>query len=119
MGLIPERLAKLREERGLTQRELAERVGTDQQSIARYELGERSPKVDMIAKLADALAPCTVSYLIGRSPIPEGALEDLNLEERELIAAIRESRDVDTLDALILRVAEAAVAKQRKPRRKR
>jgi transcriptional regulator with XRE-family HTH domain len=119
MGLIPERLAKLREQRGLSQRQLGGLVGTNQQTIGRYETGERSPKVDMVAKLADALAPCTVSYLIGRSPIPEGTAEDLSAEERDLIAAIRAAQSADEIDALVMRAAEAEASKRRKAGRKR
>lgn len=114
MALLPERLADLREKRGLTQIQLAERVGTNQQTIGRYETGKRSPKVDMIARLADALAPCTVSYLIGRSPIPEGATEDLSPDERELIDTIRRRGDGQTIQMLLMTLAKQVSIKRRK-----
>jgi len=118
MGLIAERLAYLRKQRKWTQAELAERLHIKQQEIARYEIGERSPKVDTIARMADALG-CTVSYLIGRSPLPEGTLAELDPAERELIAAIRRAASADEIDALVLRCSEAQAAKNRKPGRKR
>jgi len=48
-------VACLRIERGLTQAQLAELVGTKQPSIARLERGERMPSVAFLEKVADAL----------------------------------------------------------------
>jgi len=48
-------LIDARQEAGLTQRELAERIGVSQAVIARFESGENSPRVDTLARVADAL----------------------------------------------------------------
>jgi transcriptional regulator with XRE-family HTH domain len=40
---------------GLTQQELADRVGVKQATINRYETGERSPRPEVMGRLADAL----------------------------------------------------------------
>ena len=40
---------------GLTQKELAERVGTTQSAISRLEMGDSFPRVGMLFKLAKAL----------------------------------------------------------------
>jgi transcriptional regulator with XRE-family HTH domain len=45
----------LREKRGLTQRELAELLGTTQSAIARLEGGGVSPSLPTLDKVADAL----------------------------------------------------------------
>ncbi|MEW6154537.1 MAG: helix-turn-helix transcriptional regulator [Actinomycetota bacterium] len=45
----------LREARGLSQRELAERVGTTQSAIARLEGGTISPSLPTLDKIAEAL----------------------------------------------------------------
>jgi len=45
----------LREKRGLSQRELAERLGTTQSAVARLEAGNISPSLPTLDKLADAL----------------------------------------------------------------
>ena len=55
VGFDPERLREVRVEVGLTQRELAERTGTDHTTIAKYETGERTPFVERLAALAAAL----------------------------------------------------------------
>ena len=48
-------LAQLRRERGMTQRELAARVGCYQKDISRWETGVRTPGAESLAKLAAAL----------------------------------------------------------------
>lgn len=48
-------IARLRILRGLTQQELAERVGTQQPSIARIESGRRKASIAMLEKIAAAL----------------------------------------------------------------
>ena len=45
----------LREKRGLSQRELAERLGTTQSAVARLEGGNISPSLPTLDKVADAL----------------------------------------------------------------
>ncbi len=46
---------ELRQKRGLTQRELAERLGTTQSAIARLEAGNVSPSLPTLDKVAEAL----------------------------------------------------------------
>jgi len=48
-------LARLRILRGLTQQQLAERVGTRQPSIARLESGREEPKLGFLRRVAEAL----------------------------------------------------------------
>ncbi len=40
---------------GLTQAELAKRIGTKQSAISRFETGQCTPRIDFLAKLARAL----------------------------------------------------------------
>lgn len=48
-------LIRARMAAGLTQQELAERIGTRQSAISRLENGSASPSFDMLGRLADAL----------------------------------------------------------------
>jgi transcriptional regulator with XRE-family HTH domain len=49
------RIRFFRERRGLTQRQLGEAAGILEATIRKYEIGQRNPKPDQIAKIADAL----------------------------------------------------------------
>ena len=48
-------VARLRIMRGLTQQQLAERVGTKQPSIARLESGKTAPRLDFLRRVVEAL----------------------------------------------------------------
>lgn len=52
---IGEKIKHLRTEKGITQKELANRLGTSQQNLAQYENGKRNPKLETVRKMADAL----------------------------------------------------------------
>jgi transcriptional regulator with XRE-family HTH domain len=61
---IPTVLKSLREKAGLTQTELAERLGVYQSMVARWELGKGEPGISMAKPLAEALG-VTVETLTG------------------------------------------------------
>ena len=48
-------VARLRTMRGLTQQQLADLIGTKQPSIARFEGGERDPRLSFLRRVANAL----------------------------------------------------------------
>lgn len=52
---IIEQVIKKRLEKGLTQKQLAEKVGTKQSAIARLEGGNSNPSVAFLSKIAKAL----------------------------------------------------------------
>jgi len=52
---IADKVADRRAAIGLSQRELAELVGTTQSAIARLERGGRPPRIDTLLKIAEAL----------------------------------------------------------------
>lgn len=52
---IADQVAEQRLAKGLSQRELAELVGTTQSAIARLERGGRPPRIDTLLNIADAL----------------------------------------------------------------
>jgi transcriptional regulator with XRE-family HTH domain len=55
MASFGQRLRRLRRDRGLTQRDLAERLGVDRRTIQRYELGQIFPVPEILAALVLAL----------------------------------------------------------------
>lgn len=48
-------LARIRRERGLTQADMAEKLGVHTTQYARWERGESEPRIGMLQKIADAL----------------------------------------------------------------
>jgi transcriptional regulator with XRE-family HTH domain len=52
---VADQVAGRRQAKGLSQRELAELVGTTQSAIARLERGGRPPRIDTLLRIADAL----------------------------------------------------------------
>lgn len=58
-----ERLKEKRKALGLTQAELAERIGCTQKDVARWESGVREPRLTALKKLAEALG-CKVDDII-------------------------------------------------------
>lgn len=59
-----ERLREIRREYGLTQDEFAAILGTSKQILSRYELEQRSPKIEQVKKYAEKLQ-VSVDYLLG------------------------------------------------------
>lgn len=62
------RIQELRKQKGLSQRELAKKIGVSFQSISFYERGERTPKLETWIKLANFFN-VPVSYIQGTSNI--------------------------------------------------
>lgn len=57
---LPRQLRELRRAAGLTQVQLAERVGIAQSQISGYESGARQPSLDTLQALATELGPITI-----------------------------------------------------------
>jgi len=64
--MLNKRLKELREEKGLTQAELAENLEISRGSVGNYEKKERVPDGDVLIKFADFFG-VTTDYLLGRS----------------------------------------------------
>lgn len=56
-------LKKIREERGLTQTQLAEAIGVKQQAVSFFERGAREPNLKMLKKLSGYLG-CKIDDLL-------------------------------------------------------
>ena len=62
-----ERLKFLREKKGLTQKEVATKLGLEPAAVSKYELDMREPNIEAIKKLAN-LFNVSIDYLLGRTP---------------------------------------------------
>jgi len=60
-----ERLKELRERRGLSQADFADKIGVSKSAISMYERGERTPDYDTLEAIADFFN-VDIDYLLGR-----------------------------------------------------
>jgi transcriptional regulator with XRE-family HTH domain len=67
-----EKIQQLREGRGLTQVQLAQRSGVPLGSLRNYEQGHRTPLLDQAAKLAKALG-CSIDDIAPDVDLPPAA----------------------------------------------
>ncbi|MFB9278538.1 helix-turn-helix domain-containing protein [Cohnella cellulosilytica] len=71
---IGSRLAFLRDQRGLTQEELAASLGISRAALSHYEKSRREPDTETLGKIAD-LFQVSIDYLVGRTPHPQTTLD--------------------------------------------
>ena len=64
--LFAERLKELRKEKGLQQRELADKLGFTQRKISYLEIGKAEPNIAALWSLSEFFG-VSVDYLIGKS----------------------------------------------------
>lgn len=69
MNTLGSRLTALRKEKGLTQEQLAEKLGVTNQSVSKWENDINAPDISILIMLAD-LYDTTVDSLLGREKQP-------------------------------------------------
>ena len=80
---IGNKIRSLREEKGMTQQELANKIGKSRAAVGKYEIGSRLPDNSTLHAICDYFETST-DYLLGRSDfrrITPASLEDC-LSER-------------------------------------
>lgn len=105
--MLQHRIRQLRLTRGLTQEQLAERLGVEHPTIHRWETGKTVEWLDKVEKLAAALG-CHPGELFG--DLPSSA--PLSNDEEQLLAAFRLLSPPNK--ARILDIAEALATVARK-----
>ncbi len=99
------RLRTARLSKGLTQRELAERVGTDQGHVSRLERNHRGVSVEILGAIARELG-VTVSFLLGESAYGPSSGRDV-LDGLDVPQGLRDlAEDEQLVDALSIEPEE-------------
>jgi transcriptional regulator with XRE-family HTH domain len=104
-----ERLHRYREDRGLSQRQLALQVGVDPVQIGRYERGATLPAADTAASLAEALHISLDALLLGKADRMGEQLPVRNVRLLERFQEVekldRKSQDVivEVIDSVLAR----------------
>lgn len=106
------RLKKLRRDKGLTQKDLAQIVGCETVLISRYERGEGLPKFDTLVMLAEALRVSTDELTLGRSP--SEASKEPPIQNVLLLERFRELESLPREDqTMVIQLVDAVIAKRR------
>jgi len=89
-------LRSLRNEKGISQKELADVLGTSQQSITQYENQKVEPDIYMLSRMADYFNT-SIDYLVGRTELRGrtecAAVVEISREESEMICCYRKLDD--------------------------
>lgn len=98
---IGERIRKIRIEKGMTQKEIAEKCGINDANIRKYESGRQNPKIDTIEKIAKALDVEISELLFEKSEIIEQLKNLLNTNAIETIKTTFNFKSRDALNTAI------------------
>jgi len=101
-----ERIARLREENGLTQEELSLKIGISRAALSHYEKNRRQPDYDTIRKLADFFG-VSVDYVLGHTNIretPESVINNALQDDPELMGIWLEIKNREDLQSLFREV---------------
>lgn len=82
---INTRVKEFREESGLTQQELADRVGVSRQTIYYLEKGDYNPSLTLSFKISEVLDK-TLNEIFFRVPIIKDKIESLSVKKSKKIA---------------------------------
>ena len=82
--LFAETLKKLRTEKGLTQRDLAEQLYVSRTSVNRWENGSRLPDAAMILKLSEAL-DVDLNFLFNAAAESDGRLNIIMVDDNKIV----------------------------------
>ena len=95
MSKFSETLSALRRQAGLTQAELAERLGISKSAVSMYERGRREPELELLQAMADVFQ-VSVSALLGREETAVNADPELT----EYLSVLRDRPEMRMLFSL-------------------
>ena len=91
------KIAEARIAKGWSQQQLAEKIGTTQQTIQRYESGARDLKSSVIIKLSSALG-VTISYLLGLKDTDDGSVHEDHFVDVPLYGSIAAGTPIEMME---------------------
>jgi len=93
------RIKLMRGKKGITQRELAEKIGYKLNTVAKFEQGERVPNLGTMRQIADALS-CKVAHFV-----PPALLDDEDKDNISVLENAAARHYVDWLRAMMVSCA--------------
>ena len=98
--MITNYLREIRQDRGLTTEQLAEKVGTSNQQVSNHEIGKRKLNIEWIRKYSDALE-CHPSDIIDGPAAPTTERSKKMLETFENMSDQDQERFISMAEAYI------------------
>lgn len=108
--ILLQNLKRERERQGLTQQEMADKLGVKRPTYTRYESGDRQPDIETQCKIATLLG-VTVDYLLGRTvsvatPVLSEQPTGIDLALYAEAKALSEEEKQDVLDYIQYKKAQ-------------
>lgn len=106
--MLKDEIKRLRQERGMSQGELAEQVHVVRQTVSKWERGSSVPDADTLRALAEALE-VTPNELLGKGPDADPAPDPQELALRASLLEARAAQN-DHMDAVYRRTKRVLIA---------
>lgn len=98
MGDFPNIFKHIREKSGLTQQQLANKLGISRSAVGMYEKGEREPNFETLELISDTFN-VDMNYLLGKKPSTEVIPDTyyLNPETSQIAQEIYDNKELSLL----------------------
>lgn len=98
MSGFPYIFRKIREQSGLTQQQLADKLGISRSAVGMYEKGEREPNFETLELIAGTFN-VDMNYLLGKKPTTEIIPDSyyLNEDTKKIAQEIYENKELSLL----------------------
>ncbi|MGK5093748.1 helix-turn-helix transcriptional regulator [Deltaproteobacteria bacterium TL4] len=104
------KIKEIRKQKKMSQEELAEKVGINQNHLSRLETGKYKPSIDALKRLADALE-VSADYLLSDT---DDKPEEIRIEDQILAERIRMLNTLDGKDKeTIIHVIDSILTKKK------
>ncbi len=95
--MIGDKIAELRKQNGMSQEELADRMGISRQSVSKWESGQSQPEIEKLLQLSE-LFHVSTDYLLKEDTMPTVAKAAVQEEEPVKETVYEEPEDRDPMD---------------------
>ncbi len=107
---LHDNIKRLRKQKGWSQTELAEQIGSHLSHVNRIETGKYKPSVDVLVKLADVF-DISLDALVRDSDVD---LKEVTVEDKDLVQRIKLIESLESEDRHVLfRVIDSMLTKQK------
>lgn len=80
---LNERIKNLRKQKGLTQSQLADKIGVTDKAVSKWEVNEANPDISLLLKIAD-LFEVTIDYLLTGKTMDNISLDEMDEDKRAI-----------------------------------